>query len=109
MGLLMIKTACKSDPTLFQESFEMLENALHGLLSPLLYNGKPLSQQTMEIFSKLRSTFTSIAVNKGRYTLNDNMVYEFIRLVLTFGISRGSVSDIIQVARLLILQQGRET
>ena len=104
MGLLMLKTACKTDPEMFEEVFTMLEHALEGMLSPLaLYNTKPLSPRISNVFSKLRSAFASMAIHKKAYHLDDSAVQEFVRFLLSLGISRGNVSDIVEVARLLIL------
>jgi hypothetical protein len=101
MGLAMMKRARKSDPTLFQESLELVREAFIDAMDPLsLYDSLPLAPFLEQGVSNLRSTFVDIIMDGKGTELG--AVQQFVSFLLCFGISRGSASDILHAVRLIL-------
>jgi hypothetical protein len=101
MGLAMMKRAWKSDPTLFQESLELVREAFIDAMDPLsLYDSLPLAPFLEQGVSNLRSTFVDIIMDGKGTELG--AVQQFVSFLLCFGISRGSASDILHAVRLIL-------
>ena len=105
MGLVLMKSACRTDPMLFQESLDVVQTALADFMEPLsLFNDIPLSPDMEKGLTSLRSSFVEIAMNEASSKMSEGVSRQLIRFLLKFGISRGSASDILHAIHLILAQ-----
>ena len=101
MGLAMMKRAWRSDPSLFQESLELVRESFIDTMAPLcLYNSLPLSPFLDYAVSSFRSTFVDIIMDEKE--AGPESLQQFVNFLLCFGISRGSVTDILYAVRVVL-------